>query len=135
MIGRVRAWLDRRTSLPLGAKGERLAARWLKRHGYEVLERNIRLGRDEADLVARAPDGRTLVIVEVKTRRDPVPVPEASLTRDKRRHLTRLAHRVQRRSGPDQPIRFDVITIVWPTDGEPDVRHYPNAFTAVGQGV
>ncbi len=130
MIGRLSAWFSHRR--PLGVQGERYAARWLSRQGYEILRRNVRLGRDEADLIARGPDGCTLVIVEVKTRRESIPAPEASIHRDKRRHLTRIAQRLQRRGAMDQPIRFDVIAIVWPEGGEPDVRHYVNAFPAVG---
>ena len=51
----------------LGRWGEDLAARELRRRGYDVLERNQRVGRGEVDLVAR--QGETVVLVEVKTRR------------------------------------------------------------------
>ena len=53
----------------LGTRGERLAARWLRRRGYKVLYRNFRpaQGGGEIDLVCRHAD--TLVFVEVKTRR------------------------------------------------------------------
>ncbi len=53
--------------LRLGARGEKLAARYLRRHGFKVLYRNFR-GRHggEIDLVCRERD--TLVFVEVKTR-------------------------------------------------------------------
>lgn len=49
--------------------GERAAERLLRALGYAIEARNWRSPRDprdEADLVARTPDGRTLVIVEVK---------------------------------------------------------------------
>src|SRR6266446_6198986 len=53
--------------LRLGARGEELAARYLRRHGFKILYRNFR-GRQggEIDLVCRDRD--TLVFVEVKTR-------------------------------------------------------------------
>ncbi len=41
----------------LGDKGERLAARWLSRHGYRIIHHNYTLGKDEADLIALDPDG------------------------------------------------------------------------------
>jgi putative endonuclease len=113
----------------LGDHGERLAARWLKRRGYRILHRGLRVGHDEADLVAVDPDGRTLVIVEVKTRAADVPGPETGLTRDKRLRLARLASRLQERPRfRDHPIRFDAVAIVWPPDGDPDIRHYEDAF-------
>lgn len=49
--------------------GERAAERFLRALGYTVLRRNWRSPRDprdEADLVVRSPDGREIVIVEVK---------------------------------------------------------------------
>src|SRR5437667_12275575 len=50
-----------------GARGEKLACRFLRRNGYKVLFRNFR-GRSggEIDVVCR--DNDTLVFVEVKTR-------------------------------------------------------------------
>ncbi len=113
----------------LGERGERLAARWLARRGYRILHRNLTIGRDEADLVAVDPGGRTLVIVEVKTRSSVTPPPEAGLTRAKQRHLERFAARLgRRREYRDLPIRIDAIAIVWPAGGEPDIRHYKDAF-------
>ncbi len=76
------------------------------------------------------PGGRTLVIVEVQTRSSVSPPPEAGLTRHKQLHLERFAARLQRRREyTDLPVRIDAIAIVWPEGGEPDVRHYKDAFT------
>jgi putative endonuclease len=49
-----------------GARGGKLATRFLRGHGYKILYRNFkdRTG-DKIDLVCR--DGDTLVFVEVKT--------------------------------------------------------------------
>lgn len=51
-----------------GRAGEERAARYLKRKGYELLDRNVRGGRGELDLVARKDD--LLVFVEVKSHRN-----------------------------------------------------------------
>src|ERR1700740_1260627 len=50
-----------------GARGEKLACRFLRRNGYRILYRNFK-GRSggEIDVVCR--DNETLVFVEVKTR-------------------------------------------------------------------
>ncbi len=47
-----------------GRKAEEQAAQFLQKHGYEVLARNVRLGRGELDIVAK--DDAILVFVEVK---------------------------------------------------------------------
>ena len=86
------------------------------------------IGRDEADIVALAPDRRTLVIVEVKTRRAERPSPEEQVGRAKRRHLLRLAGRLASSAEAEgRPIRLDVIAIVWPERGRPTVRHHEAA--------
>ncbi len=124
-------WLARfrRGAVPLWKRGERLAARFLKRRGFRILHRNLTVGRDEADLVAVAPDGRTLVIVEVKTRADPEAWPEEAIGRDKRSKLARLAARLSSRPEfRDRPLRFDVVAVTLPPDARPHVRHYEHAF-------
>lgn len=113
----------------LGARGERVAAKWLQKRGYRLLERNRSVGRDEADLVMIAPDGRTLVVVEVKTRHSDAPPPESNITREKRQHLSRIAARlIKQRRYAGRPVRFDVIAIVWPQGRQPQVRHHEHAF-------
>lgn len=57
-----------REKLDTGACGEDRAARALRERGYRVVERNFRCRQGELDAVAY--DGRTLVFVEVRTRRD-----------------------------------------------------------------
>ena len=58
-----------RNTSRVGRQGERIAARWLRKHRYKVIGRNVHAGVGEADIVCIAPDRKTLVIVEVKTRR------------------------------------------------------------------
>ena len=50
----------------IGDKGENLAALYLQKLGYDVLEQNYRTGRLEVDLICKKGD--VLVFVEVKTR-------------------------------------------------------------------
>jgi putative endonuclease len=60
--------------MPLGRLGEDLAARHLGEDGLDLLARNWRIAdgelRGELDLVATEPATDTLVVCEVKTRRD-----------------------------------------------------------------
>ncbi|MCH8314592.1 MAG: YraN family protein [Planctomycetes bacterium] len=113
----------------LGDKGERFAARWLRRHGYRILHHKYRIGDDEADLIVLDPNGRTIVIVEVKTRSNDQPPPEASIDRKKQFRLARLAARLAKRpSFRDRPLRFDAIGVVWPDHGKPQIKHFVAAF-------
>lgn len=75
----------------LGRYGEELAVRTLTATGLHVLARNWRCGRTgEIDIVAR--DGDTLVICEVKTRREGAfEHPMAAVTPRKAERLRRLA--------------------------------------------
>lgn len=124
-----------------GALAEREAARFLRGLGYRVLGRNVRLRCGEADLVCRAPDRRTMVIVEVKARvrREGQPVasatilPEAGITSAKRRHLRAVARSlITANKWHDRPVRIDVVAVEYhasPAAHEqpPLVRHYVGA--------
>ena len=52
----------------LGTWGETLAAEYLEKKGYQILERDWKSGHRDLDIIAM--DGDTMVIVEVKTRRN-----------------------------------------------------------------
>jgi putative endonuclease len=89
----------------LGNRGEREAARMLRRAGLRVLIRGYRTDRGEVDLIAR--DGDTLVFVEVKSRSRGEPA--EAVTLEKQRRLTLAAlHFLKRHNLLEQPCRFDV---------------------------
>lgn len=50
----------------LGKLGEELAAKYLTKLGYKIIEKNFRIRGGEIDIIAL--DGNTLVYIEVKTR-------------------------------------------------------------------
>ena len=116
----------------LGDRGEREAARFLKRRGLRILMRGYRTDQGEVDLIAR--DGPTVVFVEVKSRRQGDPA--EAVTPEKQRRLTLASlHFLKRHNLLEQPCRFDVVAIVWPGGRRPEsIEHFPNAFEAVGRG-
>ena len=118
---------------PLGKRGERAAARYLKRRGYKILAQGDRLLPGELDLVALDRD--TVVFVEVKTRRSAeAGHPAEAVTAAKQRRLTRLAVTFLKRHGLlEHRARFDVIAVTWPEGQRPTIEHFPNAFDAVGR--
>lgn len=117
----------------LGRAGEREAARLLRRTGFRILGANVRTPVGEADLVALDPDGRTVVIVEVKCRaRAPGDAegfrPEAAITAHKRAKLVQVARSLgKRRRYAGRPMRIDVVTVVWSERADHELRHYRDA--------
>ena len=121
---------DRRKSF--GSWGERLAAAYLERRGYVILERNARTSYGEIDLVARqaTQGGWETVFVEVKTRHTAAfGLPEAAITARKSQHLLESAQAyLQAHPELDEDWRIDVIAIRRVRDGEaPPVRHFEGA--------
>ncbi len=117
----------------IGAWGEEAAAAFLKQHGYTLLGRNVRFGgRNELDIVARAPQQAVLVFVEVKTRRSEQFGRAASaVNAHKRKVLGRAAMKYMKRL-KEKPryIRFDVVEVIGQPGGKaPVIRHIENAFS------
>ncbi len=119
-----------RAHLRLGARGEKLAARYLRRQGYKVLYRNFR-GRHggELDLVCRDRD--TLVFVEVKTRtREDYGRPLEGVNRKQQRRIVLGGLAWLRSLGdPDLHFRFDVVEVVIAEGTPPRVELVRDAFT------
>ena len=117
-----------------GTRSERAAARFLRRLGYRILQRNYSCPHGELDLIAL--DGRFLVFVEVRsTSRDDTERPAASVDDAKQRRLTKLAlYYLQQKRLFDCAARFDVLAISWPEQRrEPVIDHHIGAFEAVGR--
>ena len=97
----------------LGPIGETIAAVYLSRRGYHVLDRNVRTRRGEVDLVAQRGD--ELVFVEVKSwRRVPLEGLEHAVNRRKQQRIIAVARSYAARNaarcrGLRQ--RFDVILV------------------------
>ncbi len=99
--------------LETGKRGETLAYWYLRRQGYTVVARNLRLhaGGGELDLVAW--EGPTLAFVEVKTRSsDEAGPPEAAVTRDQQKRIISASRSYLRRL-KQKPVnyRFDIVSV------------------------
>ncbi len=118
----------------LGRAGEAHAVKTLKRAGYTILDRNVRLPMGEVDIVAQDPDDRTIVIVEVKCRvlgEGDHPPPEAQINARKRRVLiATLRYLTTANNWQSRPKRIDVIAVDWGHKGPVATRHYQNAVRA-----
>ena len=103
--------------IALGQWGEQKAVEHLVAHGMEIVDRNWRCSLGELDIVAY--DGRTLVMIEVKTRTSEVfGTPAEAVTSRKATRLRRLAAQWLREHG-DRPleVRIDVIGVLVPERG------------------
>jgi putative endonuclease len=118
-------------------RGEAEAIGFLKSKGYQIHKQNHRIGRGEIDIVAIAPDGKTVVIVEVKAAmvgetlkgKRRLHRPEDHVTPAKQKQLARLAHYfIKAQKWTDRPVRFDVIGVDLSDQAPAEVRHHPGAF-------
>ena len=116
-------------NLTLGKIGEQLAIQYLIDKGYEILESNWRAYRKEIDIIAI--DGKDIVFVEVKTRKnDDFGGPEMAVNRQKRAHIYSAANAYYHAHQIDLDVRFDVIAIVY-NNGHPQINHFVDAFHSI----
>lgn len=110
----------------IGEKGEKIAKDYLVSQGYEILELNWRHGHKEIDIIARKEE--CLIFFEVKTRITlSQGMPEESISNAKIRSVTDAA-REYLYDKQFKDIRFDVIAIYLPPEGEMDFLHIRDAF-------
>lgn len=111
----------------LGSEGESLAVAYLERQRYRIVERNFRCRGGEIDIVAR--DGKTIVFVEVKTRKDTqYGPPQLAVTPFKQRQISKAALTwLAKNRQLEASARFDVISIMFSGE-QPWIEHIPNAF-------
>jgi putative endonuclease len=123
-----------------GDRAESLVIERLRAAGWTALARNVRVGRDEIDLVALDPGPpRCLVILEVRWRRSRAyGLPEETIDWRKRDRLRRAALRLtgdgRLPSGarlPTVPLRLDLVAVEPAGRGSAGtvvVRHYRGAI-------
>ena len=128
--------MERARSTPaqrIGDEGERVAAERLEAMGWQVIARNVRVGRAELDLLAIDPaDPPSLVVVEVRRRaRRDFGLAEETVDRRKRAVLRRAAGELAWRGSlpdgrrlPPLPVRVDLIAIDRGPDGRLSLRHH-----------
>ena len=94
-----------------GKEGEKIAAAYLEKNGYRIIEINFRCPIGEIDIVAK--DKNDLVFVEVKTRKSiALGYPEQAVGIRKQKKMSQLAlWYMQKRKIADTNARFDVVAI------------------------
>lgn len=121
--------MEDRERKAIGLLGEELALATLLARGLRLVTRNYRCKLGEIDLVML--DGKTLVLVEVRTRAgNEYGGAAASVTWGKQRRLARAAEhlRMKRAELRHYPARFDVVAITT-NQPKPRVDWIKSAFT------
>lgn len=113
---------DGKAKKKLGEKGEKLAAKYLKRHGWKIIQKNYHTPFCEVDIIAKCGD--VLSFCEVKTRlTDSFGSPSEAVTAAKQKLYIRAAHYYFKTGEPDCTVRFDVIEVY-----RGKINHIENAF-------
>ncbi len=109
-----------------GQYGERKAARFLKRNGFRILDKNWRQGRYELDIVAEKQG--CIVFVEVRGRTlNGLQSGFDSINLKKKRAIRYAANAYRRTHSGIKTYRFDVISIDWRNNGQiKAINHYEN---------
>jgi len=107
----------------LGRYGEELAARFLTRQGWKILDRNWRCSAGELDIVASR--GQVLAICEVKTRRSlRFGSPLEAVTPQKVQRLRRLAGLwIAEHAQHAEAVRIDAVSVLIDDAGMTRVQH------------
>jgi len=107
------------TNLETGSRGELLAAGYLQRNGYTLLEKNWRFRHWEVDIIASK--NNFLHVFEVKTRRSlAYGYPEESISYNKMQSLCNAAEEYQRLHPQWKYLQFNVLSIILRKGMEPE---------------
>lgn len=125
-------WRRRGDRNELGTRGEELAEDHLRRSGLRIVDRNVHLPMGEIDLLCEQPEPRTIVLVEVRTRRQsdaPGLPPEQTVRSVKQRRLAAAARYLRRANGWESiPVRIDVVAVeLEPNGSAARIRHLVGA--------
>ena len=116
----------------LGYYGEITASRYLRRHGYLIVDAQYSVRFGEIDLIAE--DKKYIVFVEVKSRSEGMMYAPADAVDFKKRSSIIAAAKFYLSGYTEkrQP-RFDIIEVYFKDDRPVKINHIENAFDADGK--
>ncbi len=112
----------------LGQSGERIALQYLEKKRYKIVAKGFRMFRGEIDIIAY--DRKTLVFVEVKTRRKiDFGLPEEFVNPAKQKQIKKIAQGfLVKNNLEDVECRFDVVSLSLDEKNEYTIGHIKDAF-------
>jgi len=121
----------------VGKIGEEIAAEFLRKKGYKILDRNYKfqipgdLQRGEIDIVAKKGDA--ICFVEVKTLKDPkieiFPEDKINFSKKKKLIATAESWLIKNKIPLDSKWQIDVISVEI-KEGKTKISHFENAISA-----
>jgi len=113
-------------NLRTGQIGEKLAAKYLREKGYQIVDKNFRTRFGEIDLIVKK--NNVLVFVEVKARTGGQGEPEWQINRGKINRVQKMAQAYLIKKQPDyEDLRIDAVCLVLNVDQEIiRLKHYKN---------
>ncbi|MCT4606708.1 MAG: YraN family protein [Marinisporobacter sp.] len=113
----------------LGTLGEQIAAEYLRKSHYEIVQVNYRCRFGEVDIIAYK--NQTYIFVEVKTRRSlSFGRPAEAINKKKKMHLLKVGqYYMQRIKDEDYNFRFDAIEIMVFASKSPSINHIENIIS------
>ena len=110
-----------------GKKGEEIAAKYLKKNGYKILEKNFRKPYGEIDIIAQK--GENVAFVEVKTRKsDSYGTPAEFVTAKKQERIKKTAYTYIQQNNLEAEFTFDIIEVYLNAEKGVKINHLINAF-------
>ncbi len=111
-----------------GKKAEEIAAEYLEKCGYKIIEKNFYTKSGEIDIIAK--DKETIAFIEVKARKSlTYGPPEQSITYTKKKKISQSAmFYLKKTKQMNKKARFDVLSII--ADNEIKFKLIKNAFEA-----
>ena len=119
-------------NIKLGQLGEKIAADFLVKNGYKIVDRNRHISKNEIDIIAE--DSSFLVFVEVKTRSvsyeesSAYGSPGRAVDYKKRSNIVLAAKTYLMSNYTDKQPRIDVIEVYMIGKDEPIINHIKSAF-------
>ncbi len=111
----------------LGKQGEKIAAAYLAKIGYDILEQNFYFDKAEIDIIAQK-NKEAIVVVEVKTRNSNFfGDPQDFVSPSKIKLLVKAANEYIISNDLDVEVRFDIIAVI-KNKTEEKIEHFENAF-------
>ena len=116
-------------SYELGKIGEELAAEYLQKRGYKILEQRWHDHHLEIDIIAFDTETNELVSAEVKTRKSgDFGSPEDAVDMKKIRRTVYATAFYMKLHKIRWSVRFDIFSIIIPENGQARITHIKDAF-------
>ena len=114
----------------IGRLGEDATCEYLCNHGYNIVERNWRLGNIEIDIIAENNDYIAFVEVKTRTTLYADTTPEQYVDAHKQRFMTVAGNAYIKHHKISKQLRFDICGILWnkSTNSPDTIHYYENAF-------